>query len=286
MNRITTIRRVLVALDTSPASLAALEAAAHVAASLGAELSGLYIEDETVIRGAELPLASVVGSFSGAVRPIERREVEHQFRAQARRARHALESVAARARVRWSFRVMRGSVTASLGAACGDADLISLGRRGWTPGRRKMGRTTTTLLESEGVPLLLLDRGLRPGQAVVTVFDGSPGAATALAFARMLSRDGQTPLVVVLRGEERDIETLENAARAKLTDLGRDRAVQFYRLGTGDPAGLARLSQAGGIGILILPGLQALGKDVADLLIELRCPVLVIRKPGDGSSDL
>jgi nucleotide-binding universal stress UspA family protein len=49
----TTIRRILVALDASPHSFAALEAAAHLAAHLEAELFGLYVEDENLLRGAD-----------------------------------------------------------------------------------------------------------------------------------------------------------------------------------------------------------------------------------------
>ena len=89
-----TIRRILVALDASPHSFAALEAAAHLAAHLEAELSGLYVEDENLLRGAELPITRMVGSFSGEVRPVERGDMEQQLNVQAARARRALEQIA------------------------------------------------------------------------------------------------------------------------------------------------------------------------------------------------
>ena len=155
------------------------------AASLEAELLGLYVEDESLLRGAELPITRAVGSFSGAVRQIERTELERHLRTQAAKARQALEAIASRARVRWSFRIARGAVAAELLAAATEADLISLGRCGWSmieTGR--LGSTTETVLSRTVAPVLLLRRGLRMGQSVVAVYDGSDCARAGLLSGR------------------------------------------------------------------------------------------------------
>jgi nucleotide-binding universal stress UspA family protein len=282
MNEAISLHRILVALDASPSSLAALEAAARLASELGAELMGLYVEEESLLRGADLPLTRVVGSFSGTLHPVGRREVEQQFRAQAAKARRAMEAVALRSRLRWSFRVARGGVAASVGAASTDADMITLGRGRALAGRR-MGRTTASILESAGAPVLLLDSGLRPGQAVITVFDETPGAEAALNLGCILKTRDETPLFVVLRGSESRLDALEDSARAALRRVGVESGVQFFRLGRRDPALLTRLNPREGIGMLILPRPGALGKGVAELLNELRCPVLAIRKPSPGA---
>jgi len=278
MSSTATVHRILVAIDASPDSLAALEAAARLASEVGAELLGLFVEDESLLRGADLPLTRVVGSFTGVVRPLYRRDVEQQLRAQATKARQALETVAVRGRLRWSFRVLRGAVPSLLTLAASEADIMTLGRGRAGPGHR-MGRTTSTILGSEGVPVLLLERGLRSGQAVVVVYDGQPGSFEALGFARLLAGGEQTPFYVALRGAEGQLESLENAAANDLKRLGVSRQVEFYRLGRGDASQLARLNRRSGIGVLVLPRVDALGKGVADLLAELRCPVLVIRRP-------
>lgn len=274
--------RILVALDASPASLAALETAARLAAGFGAELLGLFVEDESLIRGAELPLTSVVGSFSGVVRRIERRDVEQQLRAQAEKARSAMAAIAERSRIRWSFRVTRGSVAAALGEAACEADMLSLGR-GRAPLGRRMGQTTTSILEAQGVPVLLLDHGLRPGQTVVTIYDGGPGSLSALRLSRILARGFQTrqdsPVSVVLRGPDSRLDSLESSSRSELQRIGAGDRVRFYRLGQRDPALLTHLIGRGGIGVLVLPRPGALGTSVADLLSMLHCPVLVIRQP-------
>ena len=50
-----TIQRILVAVDASPPSFAALEAAVELAATLGAELIVLFVEDIALLRLAESP---------------------------------------------------------------------------------------------------------------------------------------------------------------------------------------------------------------------------------------
>jgi nucleotide-binding universal stress UspA family protein len=274
------VERVLVALDASPSSLAALEAAAQLAAWVGAELVGLYVEDESLLRGADLPLTRVVGSFSGQLRPLDRSGIELQLRAQAAKARKAIESVAVRSRLRWTFRVMRGSVAASLHEAASGADILTLGR-----GRAstRTGRTTSAFLETSGVPVLLLDRPRRCGRAVVTVYDAQPGSDEALELAGTLATGEGTPLTVVLRGGDKALDELEHSLANRLRSQGVQEA-RFYRLGRGDPSDLARLRAGTGIGMLILPRASALGKGIAEVLRDLGCPVLVIRKSTGSAS--
>ena len=58
------VRTILVALDASPGSMAALEAGARVAARLDAELVGLYVEDENLLKVGDLPIAVLVDTFA------------------------------------------------------------------------------------------------------------------------------------------------------------------------------------------------------------------------------
>ena len=86
------IRRILVALDGSYHSLAALEAAAELAASLEAELHGLFVEDVNLLRVAGSPVArEVCYPFSRTTRPNQR-TMERQLRAQATQALSSLLS--------------------------------------------------------------------------------------------------------------------------------------------------------------------------------------------------
>lgn len=273
------IRRILVALDASPGSMAALKASAHMAALLQAELVGLYIEDESLLRGVDLPMTRVVGSFSGSVRPLARREVEQTLRTLAGRARHALESIAGQARVQWSFRVARGSVDRELIAAAAQADMVSLGRCGWSLiETRHVGRTTQAILSGTKAPVLLLPRNLRPGSAIVAVYDGSARAGRGLALAVNLGREDTTPLVIVVPEPDPDVAgKLAETAREELQDRDVHRRADFRVIPRLDPATLAAAVGAEGIGILILPEDEAVAGGSVALLSHLDVPVLVVR---------
>ena len=65
-----TIRRILVALDASRHSLAALEAASELAEALKAELVGIFVEDVNLLYLAGLPFAREVRYLSGVDRPL------------------------------------------------------------------------------------------------------------------------------------------------------------------------------------------------------------------------
>jgi nucleotide-binding universal stress UspA family protein len=56
------IKRIVIAIDASPTSLAALEATAELAARWDAEILGVFVEDTDLLRMATLPFAGEVGS--------------------------------------------------------------------------------------------------------------------------------------------------------------------------------------------------------------------------------
>jgi nucleotide-binding universal stress UspA family protein len=107
---------ILVAVDASPHSLAALETAAKVAACLKAELRGVYVEDIDLVRTAALPFACAISS-SGQAQRLTPDALERQLRRQAETARRAIEAAGSRSRVTWSFSVVRGAVRREIARA-------------------------------------------------------------------------------------------------------------------------------------------------------------------------
>lgn len=275
--RTSVVRKILVALDSSPGSMAALEAAARVAARLEAELIGIFVEDENLLKGAELSITKLVG-FSGGVRPVNRRELEHHLRVQAARARAALDAAATPQHVRWTFRVARGGVTRELLAAAAEADLISLGRCGWSMiETRRIGSTTETILGQTATPVLLLRQGLRGGRTIVAVFDGSGRAVKGLEIAMQLAQNETTPLIVILPGTGDAADELENAARYQLRQAEAGGAVRYRRVPRQDGALLEHLACGEDAGILILPAPEVFEKGTEDVLTRIHCPVLIVR---------
>jgi len=272
-------RRILVALDASPHSLAALEAAVALAADLKAELLGLFVEDADLLRLAGLPFARELGLYSTTPRPLDEPQVERQLRARAHRAEQALASAAGRAQVSWSFRVARGMIAAELLAAAVEADLISLGRTGWSlAGRRRVGSTARAVLSLAPLPALVVRQGIHLRLPIMAVYDGSALAGKALATAGRLAQGKEGDLLVLVAA---DTPQESGRLQAQAGEWLQARGIQarFRQLTEASVSRLVQALKTEGCGTLILPAEIALLRDEAlsTLVEELDCPMLLIR---------
>lgn len=268
------ITRILVAVDASPPSLAALEAAAELAANLQAELMGLYIEDINLLRLANSPFAQEVGLFSGAIRELDAQRLQRQLRAQANRVRRRLSQLAERLQIRWSFRVARGAIDTELLSAASDVDLVILGRAGWS-GKRQLGSTAQTMASQALRPALFHAPRSTPRPAVLVVYDGSEIAQRALTTAADLVQSQKGFLsVAIIAGDH------ENARRIQIEVAlwlrSRDLQARYRWLFEVDEDKVKQVMQAEGECMLVLPGSMLAEESLVKLLHGLRCPVMVV----------
>ncbi len=274
------IRRILVALDASPQSLAALDAAVTMAQRMEAELAGLFVEDENLLRAAESPYAREILYPSAKESPLSRSSLERTLRTQAEKARASLSSAAQRAHVPWSFRSVRGQVTPELLAAAAQTDLIVMGKVGWSLGARfRIGSTALELIES-AIPVLLLSGDTMPAILHLLVFyDGSAEAKRALEFAAVLAGADSGKLTVLLAAPD---EETTKTMRAEATNLLADSDIEarWQRIDPADRAGLLRLLRDAQNGLFVLGGSEPLQKLplLEAVLRESKVPVLLLRK--------
>jgi nucleotide-binding universal stress UspA family protein len=276
----TDIRRILIAFDATRESLAALEAAAALAARLGVELAGIFIEDEDVVSLAGLPFAREVSFGAHAQRPLDPATVEREFRAIAREARERLERAANRSRVRWSFRVVRGHLERELLGAAQTSDMVAVGKaaRPPAPGRR-LGAAARALARGGSGAVLLAEAGVAaPDHRIAVSYDASACAQRALAVAARLARASGTTLdVLVLAAEPETARELERKAVDRLGGLGV--AAAFRTLPPGEPEALKRALAESPSALLVL-GAECYplpAEELERLIGDTRCPVLLIR---------
>lgn len=240
---------ILVALDASPHSAAALAAAAEVAAALNLELRGLYVEDINLLHLCGLPFGLEIGSFTANPRRLEQAHMERDFRIQASLLRKIMADVAGRQRVSWSFKVVRGGVTQEVLSAGSSAHMVSLGRVGTTPGKR-IGSTAQAVVRNTQRPVIVQSAQNTLVGPFTVVYLGDPSSDHAIELAIQLAKPRSTHIDVLMLGQTEtqvDIlaQTLTNAdVDAKLYAMSSIEAVAhiLHELNTGSvllPAPLA-----------------------------------------------
>lgn len=271
------IRRILVALDASADSGAALDAAVALAARLEAELLGLFVEDIDLLRAAGMPFAREIRVFQLQPRQIRVDELEAQLLARARSIERALEHAADRSGVRFSFRRVRGSVAAEVMAATGEADLVVVGRAGHAPARRgRLGSTALALMMQGSRPVLLLGRRLRLRDPVFVVYDGSEEAQHALAVARNLAAPGQAIHVMVTGDDDSVVQARWAEARAHVSGAGE--GLVLHVVLRPDARELARVARAEGAGMVVAAAASPLfdSSGLVEVLDAAGCPLLAV----------
>ena len=275
-------RRVVVAVDGSPTSLAALEATAELASAWGAEVVGLFVEDTNLLRMASLPFAREVGSHSGAHRAINPDQFEREFRSQSDRARNTLWYVAERFRLTASFQVSRGPVTTELLKALGDADMLSMGKGGRSvTASLGLGTNARAVVAAKRGIVLLFSHVASVSGPPAVVYDGSPTGDKALRAASELARTLGTSLRVLCPVE---IELGKEEIEEKATKAAADQqtALEFRRILIRNVADLARTVRSSGANVAVVPTTSPVLPLAAieTLLSRFSGPIMLV---GDGS---
>lgn len=260
-----TREQILVALDASPYSLAALRAAANLAALLQAELHGIFVEDEELLRLCGLPFSREIGLLSAQPRQLESQAIERQLRAQAATLRRTLAQIAEGLQLHWSFRVTRGRVPDQLLAAAENALLLSLGRVGRSLGR-SMGGTTQVIVERAPLPVLVTGKDGQVQPPYTVLYTGTASAARALRLATRLAQSSGYELQLWVPGQATDIERNDPQIASTREAAGvRSRLTYFATADT-----LQRALTTARTGTLILPVEQL------EWLAKLSGPVIVV----------
>ena len=274
-----TIRRILVALDASQHSLAALEAASELASALKAELVGIFVEDVNLLRLAGLPFAREVEYPSGAARPLDSLIMERELRIQAAQVRQTLAGVASRRQIQWSFRVVRGQVATELLTAAQEADLLALGRASWAATRRvRLGATARVVVSQAPHLVLLLQHGHAICQPVQVVYDASSGARRALATAAQLAGLTGGQLTVMLVTDAPDsAQRLQDEVDVRLQ--AQQVKGRYRHLVNPSAEELAQALRITGGGTLIIGADHPLleGEGLPTLLDAMDCSVVLVR---------
>lgn len=177
----TSVRRIYLAMDLSSHGPAALEAAVKLATEMRAELHGLFIEDDDLLRVASLPFTCEIDYASGSSRPLNAGAVEQSLRKRAEELRQVISETARRTSLHWSFRITRGRFVQTMLTESLQADLLLIARE-----KSSSARSSAT---SRRGPVLVIDDDDHPNEPL-------------LAAAQCLARASREPIVILLAGPE------------------------------------------------------------------------------------
>lgn len=273
------LRRILVALDAASFSASALESAADLASRLEAELCGIFVEDLDLLRSAALPFVREYSLTSAGGTEFDMESVERELTLLAARARRALEAAAARTRVRHSFAVVRGQLSATLAAASAGVDLVVL-QGSCRPLARhlRLGAPGRSVAFGVASSVLLLEPGSRLPRTVFVVFDEGEAGSKALAIAARLALVADGELVVLLgAADAREQARLELAVRDALADQAVN--IRVEAVPVHDLAALRMRAHGGHPGLLVLAARSpSFTEAERERLIDaLGCPLLLVR---------
>lgn len=270
------LNRIIVALDASPASMAALEFAADLAARNNAELIGVFVEDINLIRVGQLLVSKEIGRFSANSRSLESGDIERELRLHARIVEIAMASVAEKANLRWSFRNPRGVIHNELLSASQDSDLIIFGKTGYS-GRRKAGSTARHLITHSDIHSLILRHRLHPNSSVLLIYDGSEASERGLLTTRLISTPETQIRILLIAPEKTQYIEFQNHIRSLHDEVLS--AAAFQHVQSLDQVDLIQIARIQRCGVIVIPAETGsmTSSNLVELIDNADCAVLLIR---------
>lgn len=193
--------RVLIALDPAAPREESLEAL--LALDQGElEITGLFVEDDALLRLASLPCAREVSTAAVAA-PLDTGALHRQLDRRARSMQRSLLRASSRRDLRLEFSVRRGNVTEEVLAAASGAQVLVIGRSlrsaGW---RSWLGAPPERLLERRGEApsiLMFVHEPWATGSSVLVYEAPGDAGDRTLELGRALARREGLRLVLVSR---------------------------------------------------------------------------------------
>lgn len=273
------LTRIIVALDAASPSKTLLKTAVELAARLNAELRGIFVEDEDLLRLAGLPFARQFAMTRTGASAFDTQTTERELKLLAARARRAFEEAARRNKIRHSFHVVRGQLSTALaaGAAAGDL-VVMLGRSRPLLRYFRTGRPSRAFLLNLDCSVLLVESGVELPRTIFAAFDGSESSVRALRLAERLATASNSSLDVILLVESKD-DQVGLSARAREILAGSLTQFWIEAIPAENFEALCERVHGTNAGLLVLgagsPSLSSLSRE--QIIERLDGPVLFVR---------
>jgi len=275
------VNRILVSLDNSTHSTAALEAAVELARHYNAEIRGVFIEDITLLNLSKMPFCQEVGEHTATVRKITTEGVSRGIHVQSRWVIKSFRKITNSTGINAAFVVLRGGVHQMIEQEAQSCDLIVIGKTGTNPLRgRRLGSTAKALIEKHTKPLLLIEEHTHLGYPMIVKYSPTPFGKTSLETARALLNPEET--LVILLNKDDPHHFSQEITQLQQWAAEHNIKVSFEGVKTGASQTFFRMLNGLKTGLLILPHEETVRElgFMRRCLDEVRLPILLIRDNG------
>jgi hypothetical protein len=269
--------RVLIALDPAAPAPGVAEAVSALTSGLNPELTGLFVEDDNLMRLCGLPFAREVTLDTGLERALSLGLLESQLRIQRARMERLLARTARQLRLPHRFQVARGELREELRRAAARTDLFLVGQASGIAGARSwMGWRLHELVSMVPGTLAIIHEPWKTGRSIIAALDDEAAAHAVLTIAARLALGEGIDLIVAFPGSVAGMQDRLSGALARMPAAVR---VRWLRLDEMTPERLARLARTAAPRAMVLGAGDVIraSQQVEALLAGLRCSVLTVR---------
>lgn len=269
------IERVVVALDATSENRTAIATAARLAARWKTHLHGVFVEDDDLIRLANLPFARQV-TLGFGVETLNLQQARRQMRAFAERARHELAAAARRHAVEWSFEIEHDAAASHIGAASVTDFLVCGTTTRPIGGHFRVECRWWSVVEPGVSSYLMAHRDREDGGVAVLLHDRDAAVERLVAVAAQLAEADGGQLAVICAPElagATDFKTwLDNCLDGRTVKAELDLAP------AGSAALIRRIVELGCRIVALGAGSpQARPERLREMVAKIACDVLVVR---------
>ena len=272
------IKRILIAIDASPHSLAALETAADLADKLRVELRGLYIEDENLLRFAQLPFAREFRFSRTGSQKIDAKQMAEQVRLQSTLAERHFNDQATNRNLKHSFHVGRGAIATELKKEAEETDLLVLGRisRSLLQTTR-LGSTAKTVLFAGQQSLLLTHTSADFSQPILLIYDGTESSEKALAMSFLVSgENGRYNILINTEDDQQAKDIKKHLDHYFETNKITGSFRRLHQINLKEISHILHMTQSGTL-VMSYPNKQLSSALIEQLLEMVNCPVFIFK---------
>ena len=279
-NQTICVDRILVSLDSSRHSFAALQAAIQLAHHFDATIHGVFVEDITLLGLAKMPFRQEVGEYSAIVRKFSSDDMSRGILVQSRWVIKTFKKLINQTDLQGDFTVITGKVSEIIANETENYDLLVMGKSGTnTMQKGRLGSTTRALIREQKIPILIVEEGNHLGFPTIVLFENTNQGMISLETSKSLLDPEDTMIIAILDDDPASTQSKKTLLSEWASENQINISIQSYSTRT-----LSRFIQKiKGLrkGLFVLPYLQNItSEQMVNLFLErISLPILLIKTP-------